>query len=60
MKKNKGKNKKIHVTDTIKNITKNPQRAMKADYEQTKADMENIKDETVEKFEHKKNDWDRE
>lgn len=48
MKRNRSNKKKVHVTDTVKGLAKNPKRAMKRDYEQTKADMENIKDKATE------------
>jgi hypothetical protein len=35
---------KIHATDTIKKMGDNPKEAMKDDFEQTKADMQNMKD----------------
>jgi hypothetical protein len=41
------KKNKQHVTDTIKEMKDDPKQALKEDYEQTKADMENMKDKVV-------------
>ena len=38
------KDNKTHATDTLKDLPHDPKGAMKRDVEQTKADMENMKD----------------
>jgi hypothetical protein len=38
------KHKKTHLTETLKNIAHDPKEALRDDYEQTKADMKNVKD----------------
>lgn len=43
------RHKKQNVTDTIKDIPKDPKDALQDDYEQTKADMKNMKDAAVDK-----------
>ncbi len=53
------KHNKIGAGDTIKNITKEPKEALKADYHQTKADMKNMKDATENKIDETKNDVER-
>jgi hypothetical protein len=35
---------KTHVSDTLKDLKDDPKEALQNDYEQTKADMQNIKD----------------
>ncbi len=53
------KNKKIQATDTLKEIPNDPKDAIKADYDQTKADLHNMKEsvedkgkEAIEKTKH--------
>jgi hypothetical protein len=41
------KKNKQHVTDTIKEMKDDPKQALKEDYEQTKADMKNMKEAMV-------------
>lgn len=38
------KKKRVNAGDTLKRLPEDPKDAMKDDYDQTKADMENIKD----------------
>ncbi len=37
-------NNKTHFTDTVKDMKENPKEALKEDYNQTKADMQNVKE----------------
>ncbi len=43
---------KVHAGDTLRDMAKDPKEALKKDHEQTKADMENVKD----KVTHDKNE----
>ncbi|MBX4198413.1 hypothetical protein KW782_03710 [Candidatus Parcubacteria bacterium] len=49
---------KTNMTDTIKDLKDNPKEAMKEDYDQTKADMANMKDNLKEKITGDTNDQD--
>jgi molecular chaperone GrpE (heat shock protein) len=42
---------KTNATDTMRDMTREPGEAIKKDYEQTKADMENVKDKAEDKME---------
>jgi hypothetical protein len=38
---------KQHATDTLRDLTKNPKEALKEDYDQTKADMQQMKEKVM-------------
>jgi hypothetical protein len=40
----KDNNNKQNVDDTLKEMTENPRQALKEDYNQTKSDMQNVKE----------------